>query len=208
MPRFFNFGLGLARMTGFSGMGIWLGEKTHLSSMSTELVATIILMTSGGGGADGLGGGVFFFVRFLAPFSSDFLSELFFSELFSVFRSVFLLDLVSRMIGGKASSSSEIGRELTDSVDEDEEESRRDRTLADAIFPAFVCVTYLAKNPKTLLRHLKFSEYRFERRFCLKEGLLGCDNARVEQQQVSENLMILVPTNRTLKAAETLWDQK
>ena len=102
MPRFFNFGLGLARMTGFSGMGIWLGEKTHLSSMSTEFVATIILMTSGGGGADGLGGGVFFFVFFLAPFSSDFLSELFLSELFSVFRSDFLLDLVSRMIGGEA----------------------------------------------------------------------------------------------------------
>ncbi len=48
------------------------GNTVVLSSMSMELVATIFRITSGGGGAEGRGGGVFFFVRFLAPFSSDF----------------------------------------------------------------------------------------------------------------------------------------
>ena len=115
-------------------------RMVHLSSMSTELVATIFWITSGGGGAAGLGGGTFFFVFLLAPFSSDFLSELF-SELFSDFFSDFLPDfdflsgLASRMIGGRESvpSSSEIGIELTDSVDDEDDETCRDRTLAVAI---------------------------------------------------------------------------
>ena len=95
-------------------------RMVHLSSMSTELVATIFWITSGGGGAAGLGGGTFFFVFLLAPFSSDFLSELF-SELFSDFFSDFLPDfdflsgLASRMIGGRESvpSSSEISQNQT-----------------------------------------------------------------------------------------------
>jgi hypothetical protein len=72
-------------MTGFSGMEILFGEKTGLSSTSTEFVATIFWITSGGGGADGLGGGTFFFVLLLAPFSSDFLSERWWSDFLSEF---------------------------------------------------------------------------------------------------------------------------
>jgi hypothetical protein len=117
--RFFSLGLGLARTTGFSG--IWMtdfGGKAVRSSTSIELVATIFWITSGGGGAVGLGGGVFFLVLFLAPFSSDL---------------DFDLDLESSMIGGSASSSSDTGIELTDSVDDDEDESRRGRALAVAM---------------------------------------------------------------------------
>ena len=62
---FFGF-FGLAKITGFSGIGgidgfalcFALGGNTVvLSSMSMELVATIFRITSGGGGAEGRGGG-------------------------------------------------------------------------------------------------------------------------------------------------------
>jgi hypothetical protein len=58
---------------------------------------------------------------FLSDFSSDFLSD-------------FLSDFRSRMIGGSISSSSEIGIELMDSVDEEELETCRTRVFAEAIF--------------------------------------------------------------------------
>ena len=130
--------------------------------LAPQLVATIFWMISGGGGAEGRGGGVFFLVRFLAPFSSvfrsdlpsfrsDFLSDFssflsnflsdfssflsdFLSDFSSDLLSYFLSDFRSRMIGGSASSSSEIGIELIDSVDDEEPESFRTRDFADAIF--------------------------------------------------------------------------
>ncbi len=46
------------------------------------------------------------------------------------------------MIGGRASSSSEIGMELMDSVEDEDDESRRGRGLAEAA--AIICVFQLS----------------------------------------------------------------